>query len=214
MVEIVPAILSKTEEDYKNDISKLNESESFQEGWVHIDFMDNEFVLNQSIEPEDTIKFPTKLNKEAHLMVEHPLEWINKLKDAGFDRVLVHYESKDNLGECIKLIKSLEMEAGVVIKNETEVEKLEPYIGKIDLVLIMSVEPGFQGQPFLEESIDRIKKIKSKGWDVRVAVDGAVKDENAKDLVEAGVDQLCVGSFLMKGNADESVEKIWEAIHS
>lgn len=213
MIQILPAILSTTPEQYKNDIEKLQNSAAFQEGWVHIDFMDNKFVPNKSISASETKNYPTELKKEAHLMVENPVEWIEELKKAGFERVIIHFEAQ-NIEQAIELTKKNGMEVGVAIKNETPIEKLESIAGKIDMILVMSVEPGFQGQPFLEESIDKVKQIKTTGWNLKVAVDGAVRDSNAKRLVDAGVDQLDIGSFLLKGDVDENIEKIWEVINS
>lgn len=213
MIQILPAILSNTAQQYKSDIEKLSRSGSFKKGWVHIDFMDNKFVPNQSIDPEIVTKYPTNLKKEAHLMVDEPVEWIEKLADAGFDRVLIHFEAK-KVTQAVDLARKSGMEVGIALKNETSIDKVEPLVGKIDMVLIMGVEPGFQGQPFLEGSVWKIKQVKENGWNVKVAVDGAVRDSNVKNLVEAGVDQLDIGSFLLKGDIDENVEKIWEAIKS
>ncbi|MBI2012047.1 ribulose-phosphate 3-epimerase [Candidatus Daviesbacteria bacterium] len=214
MVQIIPAILDKTSEDFEKHINQLKGSEAFKEGWVHFDFADNEFVPNHTIGIDMVKQFPISLKKEAHLMVAHPLEWVEGLKKAEFDRVIFHFESKDDIQECIKEIKNLGMEVGIALNNETKIEKLEPFQDKIDLVLIMAIVPGFQGQPFLPHSLEKIKKLKEKNWPVGISVDGAIRDENAKQFVEAGVDYLVIGSFLLKGYIDENVEKIWEAINS
>lgn len=211
MIQILPAILDKTPEDFENHINQLTNSEGFKEGWVHIDFADNEFVPNQTVGVDTVAKYPTNLKKEAHLMVAHPLEWLDQLKEAGFDRVIFHFESKDDPGQCLKRIKELGMEAGVALKIETNVESLERFRDKIDLVLVMAIVPGFQGQPFLPEALDKIRKLKETGW-LRISVDGAVRDSNVREIIEAGADQLSVGSFLLKGDVDENLEKIWEAI--
>ncbi len=212
MVQIIPAVLSTKEEDFKRDIEKIVTSPSFQEGWVHIDFMDNIFVPNKSIEPSEIAKYSISLNKEAHLMVAYPLQWVEKLADSGFKKVIFHLEAKDDTLESIKAIKVKGMEVGLAINIDTSVEKLEPFINEIDSVLVMSIIPGFQGQPFLPESLEKIKKLKEKGWNVIISVDGGVEDGNARGLIEAGVDQLIIGSFLLKGDIDINVEKIWESI--
>lgn len=214
MIEIIPAILSTSEDQYKKDIEKVNKAVSLAEGWVHIDFTDNQFVHNLSVGPEVIEKYPTILKKEAHLMVSNPLKWIGKLHNAGFKRIIFHLESREDILACIESAKNLRMQVGLAIKNDTPVEKLKPFVDTIDIVLVMGVEPGFQGQPFISASLDKIRKIKKKHWKVRVAIDGSVKDTNAKDLVEAGADQLVVGSFLLRGEIDENIEKIWEAIQS
>lgn len=211
MIQIIPAILATTPEDYQQDIEKLNTSESFKEGgWVHIDFMDNEFVPNRSIEVDPVTEYPTHLNKEAHLMVKNPLNWIEKLKAADFKRVIFHIESDEDAQEVIKSIKSSGMEAGVAANPETEVGKLKQ-LKDLDLILIMGVKPGFQGQPFEENTYDRLKQTSQ--FFENISIDGAVKDSNAKQLVESGAQILVSGSFILKGDVDENLEKLWEVLN-
>ena len=212
MILLVPAILDKTAKDFEEHIAQITESVSFQEGWVHIDFADNKFVPNETIDVETTGKYPTNLKKEAHLMVSNPLKWIEDLKKAGFRRVVFHFESDDDPGEVVKAVKEAGMEVGIAINPDTKIDSLEPFKDKIDQILIMGIVPGFQGQPFIPATIDKVKTLKGKGWPVTISVDGAVRDTNAKDLAEAGVDQLVSGSFLLKGDIDENVEKIWEVL--
>lgn len=222
MILIVPAILDKTPQDYAQHINELKNSVSFQKGWVHIDFADNKFVPNETIGPIVIGQYPIELKKEAHLMVSRPLDWIDGLKKAGFKRVVFHFESEDDPQKVIEEIKNAGMEAGIAINPETPIEKLVPFKDKIDQILVMGIVPGFQGQPFIPDTIKRIKDIKSKKWPVKLSIDGAVSDSNARDLIEAGVDQLVIGSFLLqskndsslKGDIDENVEKIWEVIKS
>ena len=212
MIQIIPAILDKTPEEFKIHINQLKHSLGFQEGWVHIDFADNEFVHNLTLGIEEVAKVETNLKKEAHLMVSHPLSWIESLKDGGFERVIFHFESKDDTAEVIEAIRGAGMEVGIGINPETSTDVLEPYKNKIDQILIMGIVPGFQGQPFIPATINKIKGLRLKNWGVKISTDGAVSDINAKDLVEAGIDQLVIGSFLLNGNMDEKVEKIWEAL--
>ncbi|MBI2018429.1 ribulose-phosphate 3-epimerase [Candidatus Daviesbacteria bacterium] len=212
MVQIIPAILSTSEDDYARDVSRYQKSSFFQEGWVHIDFMDNIFVPNKSIEPPVIAKHPINLHKEAHPMVLHPLQWVDSLVKVGFERIIFHIEAADT-SECIEYIKSQGLEVGLAINNKTPMEKLTPFIAKIDVVLVMSIIPGFQGQPFIHESLDKIRKLKSKEWKVRIGIDGAVKDDNIREIVDAGVDFITVGSYLLKGDIDENLEKLWEVIN-
>ena len=213
MVQIIPAILSTSEDDYERDVSRYKRSPSFKEGWVHIDFMDHIFVPNKSIEPSVVAKHPIDLHKEAHPMVSHPLEWVDNLVKAGFERIIFHIEAEDDTNDCIGYIRNKGLEVGLAINNETPIEKIEPFVDKIDVVLVMAIVSGFQGQPFIPEALDKVRQIKSKNWPVRVGVDGSVKDLNAREIMEAGVDFMIVGSFLLKGNIDENLEKLWEAIH-
>lgn len=212
MVEIVPAVLDKTPEEFKAHIDQIKNSESFQEGWIHIDFADGEFVPNTLVGVDVVAQNNIPLHKEAHLMVAHPLEWIDDLRKAGFERVIFHYESKDDIAECIKKIKQAGMEVGIALNPDTPIEKLEPFSHEINLVLMMAITPGFQGQPFNPIALDKIRELKEKNWSVTIAVDGSVRDTTIGDLVDAGAEQLSVGSFLLKGNIDENLEKLWEAL--
>ncbi len=212
MVQITPAILSTSEEDYSRDHSRYEQSELLKGGWVHIDFMDNIFVPNKSIGPLMTTKYHTDLRKEAHLMVQHPMKWFADLIEAGFERIIFHIEAADDIEECLEYIKSRGLQVGLAINHETPIESLSTFVFKIDMVLVMSIEPGFQGQPFIIGCLDKIRQIKSKNWPVKLAVDGAVNDQNARVIVEAGADDLIVGSFLLTGDIDDNLEKIWAAL--
>ena len=210
MVQIIPAVLATTEEQYQKDIGKYSSCASLEGSWVHIDFADNIFVQNQTIGPEIIEKYPDNFSKEAHLMVLKPKEWIDGLVQAAFKRVIIHIEA-EGIQECLDYAKEKGLEAGLAINNGTTTEKLEPFLDKITTILIMSIVPGFQGQPFLPQALKKITDIKDQGWSVRVGVDGAVKDDNIKEIVNAGADFVIVGSFLLKGNVDENLEILWEA---
>lgn len=211
-MQIIPAILSTSEKDFSRDVDRFNKSNSFKEGWVHIDFMDNKFVPNLSIDPEITGKYPLHLEKEAHAMVARPLEWIGKLADTGYKRVIFHIEAEDDTLETINSIRDKGLEVGLAINIDTPVNRIEPFADKIDVVLLMSIVPGFQGNPFKEEVFDKIREVKSKGWNIKVGVDGSVKDTNIKDIMDAGADFVIVGSFLLKGDIDENFQKLKEAL--
>lgn len=213
MVQIIPAVLATTEKQYQSDILKLERSPSLEGSWVHIDFADNIFVQNKTIDPKVVQDFPTKFRKEAHLMVAHPKEWIDKLVDAEFERVIFHIESDDNIEDVISLIKEKGLEVGLAINSETPVENLEPFIGKIDVILIMTIVPGFQGQPFIPQALNKVKEIKQKGWSLKVGVDGHVNNQNAKEIVDNGVDFMVVGSYLLKEDVEEKIENLWEIIN-
>lgn len=210
MVQIIPAVLETSEDKYQQTIERLNNCEALTDGFVHIDFADNQFVPNQTVGPEIISKYPTSLKKEAHLMVSHPKQWIDKLIEAGFERIIFHFESEDDPDQVINDIKSKDKEVGIAINIETPIEKLTPYADKIEVVLVMTIVPGFQGQPFILEALDKVKDIKSRNWNIRVGVDGAVRDTNIKDIIDSGVDFVTAGSFLLKGDIDENLERIWE----
>ena len=207
--EIIPAILSKNLQDFQVDLNKLLNSKNFNSGWVHVDFMDNIFVPNISMSPDDLSGTDFKsLKKEAHLMVIEPESWIEKLLKLVFERIIIHIEAKGDIAGYLKLIKSSGVESILAINPGTPIESLSPYAQLIDRILVMGVVPGFQGQPFVPETIDRIKEIKSKGWPVKIAVDGAVKDTNARAILNAGVDSIILGSFLMRGDPDENLARL------
>ncbi|EKD87108.1 MAG: hypothetical protein ACD_37C00036G0003 [uncultured bacterium] len=212
MVQIIPAILSTTEADFERDTSRLKQSSSFKEGWVHIDFADNIFVRNKTIESSVVAKYPIELHKEAHLMVSHPLEWIDDLVETIFERIIFHIEAKDDTKKCIEYIKNKGLQVGLAINNETPIERLEQFIDGVAVVLVMAIVPGFQGQEFIPASLDKIRNLKSRGWKVLVGVDGAVKDDNIKKIVNSGADFVIVGSYLLKGDIDENLENLWERI--
>ncbi len=212
MIQIIPSVLSTLEEEYRRDITKYQRSQLLKEGWVHIDFMDNKFVPNQSIEPEIIAKYPIDLHKEAHIMVLHPLEWVDSLIEVGFERIIFHIESQDDVLKTIEYIKSKGLAAGLAINSNTPVERLDPFLDKVDIILVMSIMAGFQGQPFIPKTLDKVRKIKSMNESIRVGVDGAVKNTNLKKIAKAGVDFVIVGSYLLKGDVDENLEILWEEI--
>lgn len=209
MVTLIPAILATTEEQFSQELEHLKKSSSFAEGWVHIDFMDGELVETKSIEVEVLEKFDIPFKKEAHLMVKRPYDWIESLKKGGFERVIIHDEALEAEKTLIK-IKELGMESGLSLNPETQLEEAERLIGKIDVLQIMAIHPGKQGQPFLDSTYDRVKEA-VKVFDM-IEVDGGVNEETAAKLVEAGAKRLVMGSFLQKGEVDQNVEKIWEVI--
>lgn len=212
MIQIIPAILATSEEQYKQDLQKLSSCEALSDGWVHIDFADGKFVQNQTIEPYVIGKSSDNFKKEAHLMVIHPKDYLDELVKNNFKRVIIHIES-ENVAEAIDYALSKGLEVGFAIKDETDIDQLEQNKDKINTVLVMSVVPGFQGQPFLPRALKKVVEIKNKGWQVRVGIDGAVKNDNFKEIIDAGVDFVIVGSYLLKGNVDENMENLWEAVN-
>lgn len=210
--QIIPAILATSEKQFEADSAKLNAQEGLKNGWVHIDFADNIFVQNQTITPELIQKYPLNLRKEAHLMVVKPKDWIDSVIKSGFERVIIHLEAKA-AAETIEYAKSKRLEVGLAIKSETDITNLEPLINKVNIILIMSIVPGFQGQPFILDSLKKIGQLKKRGWKIKIGVDGAVKDDNIKDIIKAGADFVIVGSYLLKGDTKENLEILWESIN-
>lgn len=212
MVQIIPAILATSEKDYQDKLNKIISSGAFQDGWIQIDLMDNKFVQNRSISPEVIGKYPADLKLEAQLMVEYPENWIDELIKAKVDRIVFPVEDNSGIDQRIKHIKNHQLQVGLSINPQTPVAKVEPFVATIDLILVMSVEPGFGGRPFITDSINKVRQVKNHGWPVKIEVDGGINEEVVGQLVEAGADYLVIGSHLVEGDIDENLERIWEKI--
>lgn len=215
-IQIIPAILATTEEEYKEKLERIEGSPELAEGWVQIDLMDNKFVQNKSISAEIIAKYPTSLKREVHLMVEYPENWIDELVKVGVERIIFPVEDAEGVLERIKHIKDHGIKVGLSVNPETPVEKISAFIGTIDVVLLMSVRPGFGGQEFIPDTVEKVKRtvILRSGYKFLVEVDGGVNEEVAKDLAEAGVDSLVIGEHLINGDITENLEKIWESIRA
>lgn len=197
MVKIAPSILSA-------DFSKLGEEvKAVDQGgadYIHIDVMDGHFVPNITIGPliVEAIRPVTKLPLDVHLMIENPDQYIEAFAKAGADYITVHVEACRHLHRTIQSIKSFGIKAGVVLNPATPVETIQHVIGDIDMVLLMSVNPGFGGQKFIPEVLPKIRKVKElaeqKGAEIEIEIDGGVNPETAKDCIEAGATVLVAGS--------------------
>ena len=202
-VKISPSILSA-------DFSKLGEEikslEKAKADLIHIDVMDGHFVPNLTIGPDVISKLRkyTKLPFDVHLMISPVHKYIKNFSDAGADIITIHPEATDNLLESIKKIKSLNKKAGVSLNPKTPVDKVMDVINIIDLVLVMSVNPGFGGQKFIEDTLKKVKvlrkEIDSKNLKTLIEIDGGINFENSKMAVAAGVDILVSGTTIFKEN--------------
>ena len=186
--------------------------------WVHIDVMDGVFVPNISFgfPVLKAITSATEKFMDVHLMIVEPEKYVERFAQACADLVTFHIEATDKVEECIELIRKSGAKVGVSIKPKTPVEALEPILDKIDLVLVMSVEPGFGGQSFIEGSTDKVRALRgmidSKGLDVMIEIDGGVSRHNAGELYEAGCDALVAGSAVFKApNPEEEIVAILNA---
>jgi ribulose-phosphate 3-epimerase len=199
MVKIAPSILSA-------DFSKLGEEilavEKGGADYIHIDVMDGHFVPNITIGPliVEAIRPVTKLPLDVHLMIENPDQYIEAFAKAGADYITVHVEACRHLHRTVQNIKSFGIKAGVVLNPATPVESIQHIIGDIDMVLLMSVNPGFGGQKFIPEVLPKIRKVKEmaeqKGLDIEIEIDGGVNSETAKLCMEAGANVLVAGSAI------------------
>lgn len=210
-IRIAPSILAADFANLQRDIEMVNES---QADWFHIDIMDGVFVPNISFGMPvlGAIKRHAKKTIDVHLMIIDPDRYIKVFKDLGADVLTVHYEACTHLHRTLQAIKVEGMQAGVALNPHTPVSLLEDVIQDIDLVCIMSVNPGFGGQSFIENTYDKVRKLKQliveKGANTLIEIDGGVTSANAKQLVDAGADVLVAGSFVF--NAQDQLGTIAE----
>ena len=215
MLELSPSLLSADFTDLKSEIEVLDKNGV---KYLHLDVMDGMFVPNISFGPMiiKQLRPLTNMIFDVHLMIEDPDRYVQNFKDAGADILTVHYEACKHLHRTISYIKSLGMKAGVSLNPATNIEVLDYVLEDLDLVLIMSVNPGFGGQSFIPSAIDKIKKIKAKirerNLNVIVEVDGGVKTTNVKDVIEAGADLIVSGSdvFADKENRIRAYKEIFK----
>lgn len=194
MPMVVPALLSS---EKKKMQEMLDSCSQFAE-LIQIDIMDGRFVPSKSISQEELKELKTNIDNELHLMVCDPFSWIKPACKLNSKRIIFHLEAEGDPEELINQIKKNNMEAGVCLNPETGIEKIEPLADKIDLVLFMSVNPGFYGAPFIPEVLEKIRKFKKKWPDIKSAIDGGVKEDNFELIKNTGLDQICIGSAILK----------------
>lgn len=212
---IAPSILSADFLNLGRDIEMINNSEA---DWFHLDVMDGRFVPNISYGMPiiKTMKKTATKPFDVHLMIVEPEKYFEDFKAAGADILTVHYEASTHLHRSLQAIKALGMKAGVSLNPHTPVSVLEYIIQDIDLVLIMSVNPGFGGQKFIPQALDKIRKVKKmiqdSGSPALIEVDGGVTLENAADLVAAGVDVMVAGNTVFSSpDPMDTIKKLKQA---
>ena len=206
---IAPSVLAADFANLQRDIEMINNS---QADWFHIDIMDGVFVPNISFGMPvlDAINKHAKKTIDVHLMIVDPDRYIATFKKLGTDVLTVHYEACTHLHRTLQAIKAEGMKAGVALNPHTNVDLLEDVIQDIDLVCIMSVNPGFGGQSFIENTYAKVEKLKAlinkKNTATIIEIDGGVTNKNAKQLVDAGADVLVAGSYVF--NAQDPIATI------
>ncbi|MCW3126710.1 MAG: ribulose-phosphate 3-epimerase [Bacteroidetes bacterium] len=194
---VAPSVLSADFAHLGRDIDMLNSSEA---EWIHIDVMDGVFVPNISFgfPVLQAVRKQTKKFCDVHLMIVHPEKYIKQFKEAGADNITIHYEGNLHLDSIIRDIKAQGISAGVALNPATPVSVLKEVITLIDVVLIMSVNPGFGGQKFIENALNKVKEakllIEQSGSKARIEVDGGVGMNNAADVIKAGAEILVAGN--------------------
>ncbi|MEW8972772.1 MAG: ribulose-phosphate 3-epimerase [Tissierellaceae bacterium] len=211
MAMLAPSLLSADFANLREEISKIEKGGA---DYLHLDVMDGTFVPNISFGAPviKSLRRITELPFDVHLMVDKPERYIEDFVDAGADIITVHEEATTHLHRTIQLIKSFGVKAGVSLNPSTPVENLEYVLDDIDLILIMSVNPGFGGQSFINSMVDKIRKtreiIDRKALDIILEVDGGIKLNNARNMVELGVDLIVSGSDVF--GADDIVKRTRE----
>ncbi len=202
-IKISPSILSADFSQLGNEIKKLEKGGA---DMIHVDVMDGHFVPNLTIGPPviKSLRKHTNLPFDVHLMISPVHKYIKNFADAGANIITIHPEATDNLQESIKQIKSFDKKAGVSLNPDTKLAVIEKYLDQIDLVLIMSVFPGFGGQKFMPEVVEKIKNLKKikeeKKLNFDIEVDGGINFENNQIVINAGADILVSGTTIFKEN--------------
>ena len=202
-IKISPSILSADFSKLGNEIKDLEKADA---DLIHIDVMDGHFVPNITIGPEVISKLRkyTSLPFDVHLMISPVDKFITNFAEAGADIITIHPEATSNLYASIKKIKSLNKKAGVSLNPETSIDKVMPVLEMIDLVLVMSVNPGFGGQKFMKETLEKVKSLRkqidSRDLKTQIEIDGGINFENSKIAIMAGADILVSGTTVFKEN--------------
>ena len=210
-IKISPSILSA---DFSKLGSEIQDLEKAKADLIHIDVMDGHFVPNITIGPEviNKLRKYTSLPFDVHLMISPVHNFIKKFSDAGANIITIHPEATDDLAGSIKKIKSYNKKAGVSLNPETSIEKVLPVLNLIDLVLVMSVNPGFGGQKFMSETLEKVKilrkEIDTKKLKAQIEIDGGINFENSKIAIKAGVDILVSGTTIFKENGGDLKKNI------
>ncbi|MDD3381922.1 MAG: ribulose-phosphate 3-epimerase [Bacilli bacterium] len=211
---VAPSILSA---DFSKLLEEVQEVKKNGAQFLHIDVMDGHFVPNISLGSVvyKDLKGKVDIVFDVHLMISDPVKYAKDFVTAGADYITFHMEAVDNPKETIDYIKSLGVKVGLSIKPNTSIDTIVPYLNELDLVLVMSVEPGFGGQKFMESSIPKILKLKElkekNKYNYLIQVDGGINDQTAKQVALAGVEVIVAGTYIFKSiNRERTIKELLE----
>lgn len=204
---IAPSLLAADFSDLKNEIQKMEKAGA---EYLHLDVMDGAFVPNISFGAPviSSIRKHSNLVFDVHLMVENPDRFIKDFVDAGADIITVHVEATKHLNRTVQLIKSYGKKVGISLNPSTPLEMIKHELKNIDMVLIMTVNPGFGGQAFIENMTDKIKELRALDANIDIEVDGGINAETGKKVKESGANILVAGSYIFSRNYKEKIDSL------
>ncbi|MFV0254594.1 MAG: ribulose-phosphate 3-epimerase [Erysipelotrichaceae bacterium] len=204
---VAPSVLSANFLNLHEQLEQVNKSKAT---WLHYDVMDGQFVPNISFGPSilKQIGSVAKQTIDVHLMVENPLEVVKYFEDCPIDYLTIHFEATDKYHEFVSYCHNLNIKAGLSIKPNTSMAEVMGVIDLFDLVLVMSVEPGFGNQKFMSESLEKIRYLNNRDHNYLIEVDGGINEQTIDLVKEAGVDVVVAGSYVFKGNIVEKIDSL------
>lgn len=214
-IEVVPSLLSADFAVLADEIKKVERAGCCR---LHLDVMDGHFVPNITIGPVviKAVNKRTRLYLQTHLMIDKPEKYIEDFKRAGSDCIIIHQEACCNFRSTIRRIKGLGIDAGIALRPKTPVKSIKDFIQEMDMILIMTVEPGFGGQSFIQGTEKKIKQTKTllqkKGLDIPIGVDGGINTRTAPIAVKAGATHLIAGNAIFSGNVEKNIKDLYKSI--
>ena len=212
---LAPSILAA---DFKNLGQEMKKTEENGARYLHFDVMDGMFVpsISFGMPVLASVKGGTSQTMDVHLMVQEPIRYVEAFQKAGADILTVHLEACEDVKATIDKIRECGMKVGLSICPETEAEALKPYLKEVDMILVMSVHPGFGGQKFIPESLEKIRKVRGmieeQGLSVDVEVDGGIYLTNVREVLDAGVNVVVAGSAVFKGEPEQNTKEFMEIL--